>query len=112
MDTSLLWPVLALLGGALSATLACRARFARATAVLRQRLQQSEQARQTERERSQQMRAQIAQLTKLVAELQQRQRRTLDSEGKRAELDKLVPDHGPQGTPALPSNGFADTMPM
>lgn len=112
MDTSLLWPALALLGGALGATLACRARFAHRQAVLRQRLQQSEQARQTERERGQQMRAQIAQLTKLVAELQHRQRRSLDSEAKRAELDKLVPDHSPAERPSLPSNGFADTLPM
>jgi TolA-binding protein len=112
MDTTLLWPALALLAGALSATLACRARFRRMLAALRQRLEQSEQARQTERERGQQMRAQIAQLTKLVTELQQRQRRALDSEHKRAELDKLVPDQRPAERAPLPSNGFADTLPM
>jgi hypothetical protein len=91
----------------------CRLRFARLQAQLHQRLQQSEQARQIERDRGQQMRAQIAQLTKLVSELQQRQRRQLDTEQRRAELDKLVPDKGSKDAPPpLPSNGFADTLPM
>ena len=114
MDPTVLLLLGAALAGVLSATLVCRWRFARLQAQWHRRLEQSEQARQTERDRAQQMRSQIGQLTKLVSELQQRQRRALDTEQRRAELDKLVPDQGPKGStpPALPSNGFADTLPM
>ena len=102
----------AALVGALSATFVCRWRFARSVAELHKRLEQSEQARQTERDRGQQMRSQIAQLSKLVTGLQQRQRRTV-GEQRRAELDQIVPDQGPAGAlPPLPANGFADTLPM
>ncbi len=112
MDASLLWSALALVAGAALATAVCRLRFARALDRMNKKLEHAEQVRHTERERGQQMRAQITQLTKLVAELQQRQRRGHSTGGQRAELDKLVPDESPQGAAPLPSNGFADTMPM
>ncbi|MEW6704644.1 MAG: hypothetical protein AB1430_07325 [Pseudomonadota bacterium] len=120
MDATLLWPALALVVGATGATLICRWHFARVTTQLHKRLAQAEQARHTERDRGHQMRSQIAQLTKLVTELQHRQRRAHHDtavsnaplEQRRAELDKKVPDQMPQDRPVLPSNGFADTLPM
>lgn len=89
---------------------ACRWWFGRRIAVLRQRLDKSEQARQAAHERSTQARTQIAQLSKAIADLQRRHKVTLDSQRKRADVDRAVPSL-PE-TAALPANGFADTQPL
>src|SRR5438552_2986006 len=110
-STWLALPLAALVGAAFAAS-ACRWWFGRALVLMQKRLEQSEAGRHAAHDRSQQARHQIAQLTKMVADLQKRQKLSMEAQQqqRRAQLeralDAAVPAHE---APALPANGFADT---
>jgi hypothetical protein len=110
MDASVLVLVSTAITASVASVLVCRWSYGRRLAALRERLDRSEQARQSAHERSSQARQQIAQLSKAIADLQRRHMVTLDSQRKRAELDRNVPSL-PESA-VLPASGFADTQPL
>jgi hypothetical protein len=110
MDAPLLPIAATALVSILAAVVACHWWFSRKLAVLRQRLHRSEQARHAAHERSNQARTQINQLSKAIADLERRLKVTVESERKRADLDRLVPALSDGG--AVPPNGFPDTQPL
>ena len=111
MDAPLLTLTATALVSFIAAIVACQWWFGRKLAMLRHQLHRSEQARHAAHERSNQARAQINQLSKAIADLQRRHRVTLDTEKKRADLERVVPSM-PEAALALPVNGFADTQPL
>ena len=105
----------AAIGGSLIGIAGCYLQMSRTMAVLRSRLDRSEQARAGAVERSTQAREQISQLNKSITELRQTHSVRDVQQRKREEMKRLLEEAEP-ATLALPRREplqvFADTEPM